>query len=225
MNRFQSSIDTLPIEAKKSRRMDARSEERIRAVQNAALPSFGYHALAALTMATAPAHAGATSYQIVKAPFAHHIDTLTHLHSGLTKTQPEDDWMIFVPSITDNWPSVLSSGQWAYQAAQRLDLLASRPQGWKHEDSQPPSQAVLRDANILIRRLAVEGCQIAPMISSDVSGDIIFYWRNGQAVLSLSLDGGGSFSYFLDSEHETVTFDDYPLENPIPKAFFSLLTH
>ena len=105
---------------------------------------------------------------------------------------------------------------WIAEAEERVHYLGERPNGWKGEGSVPPAMGTVDDASVLLHRLAAEGCKFGPKIGAEDDGELIFFWRRGQAMISLSLGGDGRYSYFWQVEQRSDYGDDVLISDPVP---------
>lgn len=123
------------------------------------------------------------------------------------------------------WAADAAQNLWTRPAADRIEDLSSRPVGWKGEGSTPPSTAVVKDSLALIQRLHAEGCESAPMISAEEDGSLIFFWKANDTLLSFSIDGSSSYSFYAKIGNTSEIGDDLPISDPLPNAVLHIISN
>lgn len=121
------------------------------------------------------------------------------------------------------WVHNINESNWLRSSAARLNELGSRPDGWKGDGSVAPKKETIEDGLLLLDRLRLAGCSDAPMISADDDGEVIFFWKKGEDLLSLSLVGGGKYSFFARKAGKGKLGDDVPISKPIPVVIRHIL--
>lgn len=119
------------------------------------------------------------------------------------------------------WVETEVAGAWVQEASSRINHLAAKPAGWKGEGSVAPSAAAISDSFALVQKLRAEGCKSGPMIGADEDGEIVFFWNAGAMAASISIEGDGSYSVYVNSASGALSADGCRIANPLPQELIT----
>ena len=110
------------------------------------------------------------------------------------------------------------------EAAARIRLLATYPEGWKGEGSKAVSRAAAEDAQIFAGALFKNKDISPPLIDLGADGEINFYWKTARVTIDLGFYGTGTYSYYaLLPDGQAIAGDDVPVKQPLPPKLLDLI--
>lgn len=132
-------------------------------------------------------------------------------------TSSEDDDLLTYSGIDELLPA-------AQDALARIRHLAELEARWDGTDVAAPNAAAIRDAAILITKLANAGAALRPRIGLESDGSVGFtFFREGQPIADMTIPGDDTYSYFAQADGPAASDDDAHLELPIPRDLLDIL--
>lgn len=110
------------------------------------------------------------------------------------------------------------------RAIDRLEYLCGLEDGWLGEDSCAASPETHKQAESLLRRLAVERPdRPLPVLGLDSDGTIVMTWAADQFAGSLTVYGDGTYSYFVRRGDKVAKSPEERISQPIKNDLIKLL--
>lgn len=111
------------------------------------------------------------------------------------------------------------------RTVERLEFLASKPDGWKEPGSVTMRQEAKEAALVFLSTYAAVGPLLKDIrVCLDADGEVTFFWKDAEVILDLSVGRDRKYSYYAQAQ-SGVSFDGDGLEPtvPLPSGLCGLL--
>lgn len=109
-------------------------------------------------------------------------------------------------------------------AVAEMEIVRSLAAGWEGPGSLPASEAATGDAYELLSKMASDFPEGAiPSIGLDSDGVIVMSWNDGDLVGSLSVQGDGTYSYYIERDGHEPQGGEAKIAAPLPRKLVHIM--
>jgi len=119
--------------------------------------------------------------------------------------------------------SVRSPAAWMKSCVERLNLISSYRDGWLGNDSKAAAREALSDTRAFLVQLDHARVMTGPFVGLDEDGCIVLSWQGAHLCGSLSIEGDGKYSFYVERGGKSAMVDDALLSRPLDRALLEIL--